>query len=51
MGHAGAIISGGVGSAREKIQVLEGAGVSVATSPEDIVEKNKFLSTTFYYGK
>jgi succinyl-CoA synthetase alpha subunit len=43
MGHAGAIISGGGGSAREKIQVLEEAGVSVATSPEDIVKK-KILS-------
>jgi succinyl-CoA synthetase alpha subunit len=43
MGHAGAIISGGGGSAREKIRVLEEAGVSVATSPEDIVKK-KILS-------
>lgn len=43
MGHAGAIISGGGGSAREKIRVLEEAGVIVATSPEDIVKK-KILS-------
>lgn len=43
MGHAGAIISGGGGSAREKIRVLEEAGVIVATSPEDIVEKKILL--------
>lgn len=43
MGHAGAIISGGGGSAREKIRVLEEAGVSVATSPRDIVEKEVLL--------
>lgn len=43
MGHAGAIISGGGGSAREKIRVLKEAGVSVATSPEDIVEKKILL--------
>lgn len=33
MGHAGAIISAGKGSAREKIQVLEACGIPVAENP------------------
>ena len=41
MGHAGAIISGGGGSAREKIEALEGAGVVVAGSPGDVARNMK----------
>ena len=41
MGHAGAIISGGGGTAKEKIEALEGAGVVVAGSPGDVAEKMK----------
>ncbi len=36
MGHAGAIISGGKGGAKDKIKKMEDCGIEVATSPSEI---------------
>ena len=41
MGHASEIISGGGGTAKEKIEALEGAGVVVSGSPGDVAGKIK----------
>jgi len=38
MGHAGAIISGGHGTASEKIKAMQAAGIRMCTSPADIGE-------------
>ena len=38
MGHAGAIVTGGQGGAREKIDILEKAGITVVKNPSEIGE-------------
>ena len=48
MGHAGAIIAGGTGTAKEKIEAFNKVGIKVATSPaevailvKDVMEKSR----------
>jgi succinyl-CoA synthetase alpha subunit len=41
MGHAGAIISGGKGTAAEKMAAMTAAGIHVVKSPADIGAKVK----------
>lgn len=36
MGHAGAIISGGKGTADEKLQVMQASGFTVTKNPSEI---------------
>ena len=38
MGHAGAIISGSAGTAAEKLEAFEAAGIGIARRPKDFVE-------------
>jgi succinyl-CoA synthetase alpha subunit len=41
MGHAGAIISGSSGTAKDKITAMERAGIKVSPSPAEIGETIK----------
>ncbi len=43
MGHAGAIISGGKGSAEDKFEALQSAGVKISKSPAEIGRTMKAL--------
>jgi succinyl-CoA synthetase alpha subunit len=43
MGHAGAIIAGGKGTAAEKIKALEGAGAKIAPTPSDMASTLKAM--------
>jgi succinyl-CoA synthetase alpha subunit len=43
MGHAGAIISGGKGTAKDKMKALKAANITVADNPAEIGIKMKYL--------
>jgi succinyl-CoA synthetase alpha subunit len=38
MGHAGAIVSGGKGTAQGKIEAIQAAGIEIATTPADMAD-------------
>ncbi len=43
MGHAGAIIAGGMGSAEDKFEALRAAGAKISNSPAEIGKTMKEL--------
>ena len=51
MGHAGAIISGGKGTAAEKMEAMRNAGIHVCDSPAMIGETMKLALSKKYKGK
>lgn len=48
MGHAGAIIESGSGSAADKIKMLQAAGVRVVSHPEEISDRSGFAEVNQY---
>ncbi len=43
MGHAGAIISGGKGTAQEKLEIMEACGITVTKNPSEMARLLKAL--------